>query len=145
VTHSTIARALLALLCGLQGAGTLAVDLNRTHATNPSWPQHARFHLVWQAISYALLSMIETALILIRGPFQNQRFYLAAALAAIPMLSFFTASISRSIYGGALLNADGIAPVRISIFNITLQIDLNLTAEIVALLFLVAIVALFRL
>ena len=41
MTNQTIARDLLAILCCLQGLTTLAIDLNRTHATNPEWPGHA--------------------------------------------------------------------------------------------------------
>ena len=92
MTHSAIARGLLSLLCGAQGVATLAIDLNRTHATNPQWTSHARFHLVWQAISYALLSLLEVALILMPGPIRDQRFYLAAILASIPMLEQYHAS-----------------------------------------------------
>jgi hypothetical protein len=100
MTHSETARRMLAILCGAQGFGALAVDLNRTHATNPQWPRHARFHLVWQATSYALLSLLETALILAPGPFRVQRFYLAAVLASIPMLSCLAAFAWRKSYGG---------------------------------------------
>lgn len=100
MTHSAIARDLLALLCGMQGSATLAIDLNRTHATNPLWPRHARFHLVWQAVSYALLSLLEIALILAPGPFLELRFYLAAILACIPMVSSLAAFACRKIYGG---------------------------------------------
>jgi hypothetical protein len=42
-----------------QGAGTLAFDLSRSRAANPLWLRHAHFHLVWQATSFALLSLIE--------------------------------------------------------------------------------------
>jgi hypothetical protein len=91
VTHVAIARGLLALLCGTQGVATLAIDLNRSHASNPQWPGHARFHLVWQVISYALLSLLEVALVLVAGPYREQRFYLAAILAGIPMLSCLVA------------------------------------------------------
>ena len=143
MTHASIARWMLALLCGAQGAGTLAVDLNRTHATNPQWTRHARFHLVWQAISYALLSLLEIVLILAAGPGREQRFYLAAALAAVPMLSCLAASMSRKIYGGALSDPPGIPPRTVVVFGSRLQIDLNLAVEAVALLVLLAILALF--
>jgi hypothetical protein len=144
VTHLEIARGLLALLCGAQGAATLAIDLNRTHATNPQWPKHARFHLVWQAISYALLSLLEIALVLIPGPLREQRFYLAAILASIPMLSCLAAFVFRKMYGGALSDPNGIQPVRVAAFGSELHIDLSLTAEVAALLLLLAIVAVFR-
>ncbi|MGA2086480.1 MAG: hypothetical protein ABSG60_13280 [Terracidiphilus sp.] len=144
MTHVAIARGLLALLCGTQGVATLAIDLNRSHASNPQWPGHARFHLVWQVISYALLSLLEVALVLVAGPYREQRFYLAAILACIPMLSCLAAFFSRKIYGGSLSDPNGIPPVKVMCLGLELQIDLNLVAEVVALLMLLAIVALFR-
>jgi hypothetical protein len=139
-----MARCLLALLCGAQGVGTLVIDLNRTHAANPRWTGHPRFHLVWQAVSYALLSLLEVALILMPGPLPNKRFYLAAILAGIPMLSFMAAFFSRKIYGGTLINPNGIPPMKMKWFDSEIQIDLNLATEVTALLMLMATVALFR-
>ena len=91
MTNQAIARDLLAALCLLQGLATLAIDLNRTHATNPHWPGHARFHLVWQTAAFAWLAVLEVPLVLVGGPLQEQRFYLAAILASIPMFGFFSA------------------------------------------------------
>lgn len=139
-----MARCLLALLCGAQGVGTLVIDLNRTHAANPRWTGHARFHLVWQAVSYALLSLLEVALIMMPGPLHDQRFYLAAILAGIPMLSFMTAFFSQKIYGGTLINRNGIPPTKMKWFGSEILIDLNLATEVTALLMLMATVALFR-
>jgi hypothetical protein len=144
VTHMAIARGMLAVLCGMQGAGTLAIDLNRTHATNPIWPKHARFHLVWQAMSYAALSLLEIVLILVPGPIQVERFYLAATLACILMLSFLAAFVWRKTYGGALSDPNGIPPVKVVVRSSELHIDLNLMAELFALSMLVGIVALFK-
>jgi hypothetical protein len=144
MTHAAIARWLLAILCAAQGIGTLAIDLNRTHATNPLWPPHARFHLVWQVISYALLSLLELALLLVPEPFREQRFYLAAILAFIPMLSCLAAALSRRVYGGALFDPAGIPPLTVAVLGSKLRIDLNLAVEVLALFMLVAIIALFR-
>jgi hypothetical protein len=144
VTHSSIARGLLALLCGLQGLATLVIDLGHTHATNPEWPRHARHHVVWQVISSALLSIVELVLILGAGSFQEERFYLAAILASIPMLGFFAALIGRRIYGGALSDLNGIQPARIVVLGSELHIDISLVTEVAALLMLLAIVLLFR-
>jgi hypothetical protein len=145
MTHVALARGLLAFLSGAQGVGTLAIDLNRTHATNPQWTRHARFHLVWQAISHALLSLLEIPLVLAPGPFREQRFYATAILASIPMLSFFAAVLCRKIYGGALFDPNGILPLRLVVFGSERLIDLNLAVEVIALVMLLAIVALFRL
>jgi len=139
-----IARLLLALLCGVQGVATLAIDLNRTHATNPEWLRHARFHLVWQAVSYALLAALEVVLILAPGQLPRERFYLAAILACIPMVSCLAAFFTRKIYGGALFDANGILPLRVTAFRSVFEIDMNLAAEIVGLVVLSASVALFN-
>jgi hypothetical protein len=145
LSHATIARWLLSALCGAQGMGTLAIDLNRTHASNPLWLRHARFHLVWQAISYAMLSAVEVAMILTPGSYQEQRFYLAAILASIPMLSCVVAFVARDLYGGGLHDPNGIPPLRVVIFGSERLIDLNLAAEAAALLILASIVVLYRL
>lgn len=144
MSHLTIARGMLALLCGMQGIGTLAIDLNQTHATNPLWPRHARFHLVWQAISYALLSMLEVVLILTPGPMQAPRFYLAAILAGVPMVGFLAAFVCRRLYGGALSDPNGIPPMKVAFRGSERGIDLSLIVEVAALLLIAGAVALFR-
>jgi hypothetical protein len=144
MSHQAIARALLALLSAVQGLATLGVDLNRTHATNPSWTRHARFHLVWQASSYALLSVLVIVIVLIPGPCATGRFYLSAALVSVPILGCFSAFLTRKLYGGALFDPNGIPPVTIRFFAKARQIDMNLATEIVALGMLSGIVAIFR-
>jgi hypothetical protein len=139
--HPLIARLLLSLLCLIQGIATLSIDLNRTHATNPLWPRHARFHLVWQTFSTVLFCAAEIAIVWWKGPFEQQRFYLAALLASLPLLAFLIALASRAIYGGALSDPNGIPPVRLTILRRTLHIDVNLAAVLVGLL--VVMVAVF--
>ncbi len=144
MTNQVIARDLLASPCFVQGLATLAIDLNRTHATNSDWPGHARFHLVWQAATYAWLALFEIVLVLANGPFQEQRLYLAAILAGIPMLSFFAALIWLRKYRGALSDPNGIRPVIIAARGSVFRIDLNLVTEAGGLLALAAIVTLYR-
>jgi hypothetical protein len=144
VTNQAIARGLLAAFCCLQGLATLVIDLNRTHATNPEWPGHARFHLVWQAAAFAWLALLEVVLVLAAGPYQEQRFYLAAILAGIPMLGFFAALIGRSLYRGALSDTNGVPPATIAVRGSNLRIDLNLVAEVGGVMALAAIIALYR-
>ena len=143
MTHSAMARFLLALLCGEQVVGSLVVDLNRSNAANPQWPGPARFYLVWQVVSYAMLSLLEVALILRPGPLPNQRFYLAAILAGIPMIGCMVAYLFRKIYGGTLINPNGIPPMEIAWFGSDIPIDLNLATEVTALPMLMGTVALY--
>ena len=144
MTHQAIARDLLTILCCLQGLATLAIDLNRPHATNPEWPGHARFHLVWQVATIAGLALLEVVLVLASCLFQEQRFYLATVLAGIPMLSFFASFIAHGIYNGTLSDPNGMQPLKITALGSTLRIDLNLVAELCGLLALAAIIALYR-
>lgn len=92
MTHITAARGLLALLCAVQGLATIVIDLSRTHASNPLWVGHARFHVVWQTTTVALMAMFEVMLIFVPGPFRDQQFYIAATLAGLPMLAFLPPS-----------------------------------------------------
>lgn len=144
MNHQVIARALLAFLCACQGIATLLIDLNRTHATNPEWTGHARFHLVWQDFTVFLMSALEIALVFWPGPYGEQRFYLAAALTCIPMLAFSLAFWGRRMFDGTLSDPNGIPPVRLAIFARILEIDLNLSAEIAALIVVGVIVAIYR-
>ncbi len=142
--HHAVARFSLAVFCGLQGAGTVAIDMNHTHATHPQWPGHARFHVVWQTATVAALSLLETALILVRGPFEEQRVYLAAILAGLPMLGFFIALSLRGLYGGSLSDPGGVPPLIVAVRGSEFRLDLNVVAEVGAIAVLVAIVALYR-
>ena len=142
--HRIVARVLLSFVCALQGVATLAIDLNRTHATNPLWVKHARFHVVWQTVSVFILSAIEVALVWCRGPWMEQSFFLAMILAGVPMLGFLGAFAFRNAYGGALSDPNGIPPLRLAIAGKMLHVDMNLAAELVALFALGAIFAIYR-
>jgi hypothetical protein len=53
-----LARILLTLVTIGYGFVTVLADFNNTHATNPKWTPHARFHVVWQISSYVGLGLI---------------------------------------------------------------------------------------
>ncbi|HEX4650269.1 MAG TPA: hypothetical protein VH250_02080 [Granulicella sp.] len=141
--HRFAACVLLTGLCGIQGLATLAIDLHRSHATNPHWPGHARFHVVWQSMNVALLSALEVGLIWWPGPYAAQRFYLAVVLASVSCFGFLLALLGRRLYGGTLSDPNGIPSARIAIAGRTLSIDLNLAAILAALFTLAAIVGIY--
>ena len=142
--HTIIARAMLAVFCGLQGAATAVIDLGRTHATHPGWLGHARFHVVWQTVNVVLLSLFEIALVLVPGPFPTLRFEIAVILCGAPVLGFFIALLTRRLYGGTLSDPHGMSPWVVRVLGTQHQIDLNVVTEMVALASLASIAALYR-
>jgi len=108
-TH-LLARILLTVATLGYGLVTIKADFNATHATNPLWTPHARFHVVWQILSYAGVGLIALGLIWIAGPLETERLYLAGALAAAMYGGFFGALFARPIYGGTLFDENGYRP-----------------------------------
>ena len=69
----------------MYGVVPLFADLNRTHATNPAWTAHARFHVVTQVLT-------------------------TTAVAAISLWLLWSPAIERSLgicLAGALSDAEG--------------------------------------
>ena len=103
-------------------------DFNKTHATNPKWLPHARYHVVWQVSSYICMALI--ALYLIWGSadaFGLAGLWLAAGLAASAYIGFYAAAITKPIYGGAQYDANGVLPVNVPIGRKRIAFDVNMT------------------
>jgi len=132
-----IARILLALATIGYGVITVKADFNRTHATNPDWTPHARFHVVWQITSYVGFGLLAQALIWLPGAYAVERLYLAAVFAAVVYGAFFIALATMSIYGGSTFDRNGYPPFTVRIGRPRLM-DVNVTAFSVMTVFLVA-------
>jgi hypothetical protein len=124
---------------------TVVADLNKTHASNPLWTPHARFHLVWQVLSYSGIALVALYLIWVNGPSQIERLYLAAALGVAVYAGFFEAVFTRPLYGGGLFDTNGypsfqapIGPkswlwdVNVTIFTVTSAILLAAIFAVIA-------------
>lgn len=116
----------------LQSAGILMAcvipafaDLNATHATNPSWGPHARFHVVWQTLSYLLIAPVALYLLWGADLSQSTRATLAGALALAVLGGFFAATFARTRYGGALADPNGYRPRHLRIVRRDVAVDLN--------------------
>lgn len=120
------------------GLVTIKADFNATHATNPLWTPHARFHVVWQILSYAGVGLIALGLIWIAGPLEIERLYLAGALAAAMYIGFFAALVARPIYGGVLYDENGYLPFQPPLMPAGWRWDVNVTAFTLMTAFLVA-------
>jgi hypothetical protein len=102
-------------------------DSNNTHATNPGWDPHARFHVVWQVSSYVYVAALALFLIWTAG-LDTWPLWQATLLAAFVYGGFWTAVLFRPAYGGTLVSK--INPVPAFNWNIggrTLQTDANVT------------------
>lgn len=89
------------------------------------------------------MSALEVALIWWPGPWEEPRFFLAAILTSLPLLAFLIAVITRKAYGGTTYDANGIPPVRVTMFSRACSVELNLVVIVTALLTLAAILAIY--
>jgi hypothetical protein len=145
MTFEFVARFTVSAIAAGQGIAPLFIDLNRTHATNPLWPGHARFHVVWQAFTVLPMSAVAVALLWWPGTPMKERFYIAVLLTATCLIGFLVAVASRQFYCGALHDPNGIQPVRLRLGSRDIAIDMNLAIVAVACVLLIGAVILFRL
>jgi hypothetical protein len=143
MSASFLARLMVTAVAAGQGITPLFIDLNRTHATNPLWPGHARFHVVWQTVGFFFLGVIGVTLIWLPSPESRLLFYLAALLTASPMLSFLVAMFSLRAYDGTLHDPNGIQPVRIRIGTTVREFDMNAVLVIVGMAIVLSAVLVF--
>ncbi len=142
--HQAVAKWALAGVCVVQGLATPLLDLNRTHATNPEWPRHARFHVVWQTFGVVLLSAVEMALIFGGWFGGDGGFYLAALLASLSPVAFLVTVMVRRMFGGKLSDANGIQPALLRLGGRVVRVDMNLVAAVVALVSVGVMVVIYR-
>jgi hypothetical protein len=140
----TVARILLTLSVLGYAAGTVKADFNKTHATNPAWTPHARFHVVWQILSYSGIGLIALYLIWSGGPNAFEHLIVAAALAVAIYGAFFATVLSRPVYQGSLYDQNGYLPFQPPFGPKHWRWDVNVTAfTVLSAILLAAILALF--
>ncbi len=121
-------------------------DFNKTHATNPKWLPHARYHVVWQVMSYICMALI--ALYLIWGSadaFGLAGLWLAACLAASAYIGFFAAALAKPLYGGAQYDQNGVLPVHVPVGGKRVAFDVNMTVfTLMSVLLVIAMICLMQ-
>ncbi len=133
-----LARILLTLVTLGYGFATILADFNKTHATNPKWTPHARFHVVWQISSYAGFGLLALALLWWPGPYALERLYLVAIIGAIVYAAFFIAVFAMPVYGGAAYDDNGYQPFAAPVPIVARAWDVNITIFCVQVVLLVA-------
>ena len=125
--HILLARILFTVTTAGWAIATVIADFNKTHATNPKWTPHARFHVVWQISSYVGFGLLALALIWLPGPYPVERLYLVAIMGGIVYAAFFVAVFAMPIYGGAAYDANGYKPFAAPVPLIAKKWDVNIT------------------
>jgi hypothetical protein len=112
----------------------LIADLSRSHAANPGWPGHARFHVVAQVLTSSSAGAV--VLFLLWGGLLPLK--LAVCLSMMISLcvlgSFFAAALCAPLYGGAVRAPSGVASTRIrgvdgNVLNFSLALALLLAGR----------------
>jgi hypothetical protein len=134
--HLLLARILLTVMTAGYALATVIADFNATHATNPKWTGHARFHVVWQISSYVGFGLLAVALIWWPGPLALERLYLVAIMGAIVYAAFFIALLTMPVYGGAAYDDNGYQPFPAPVPLFAKAWDVNTTVFCVQLILL---------
>jgi hypothetical protein len=125
-TDNLLARVLLTLVTLGYSVVPAFADFNKTHATNPLWTPHARFHVVWQVSSYCGIALIALFLIWTAGP--AAKLWLAVGLAAAMFGGFFATVFAMPRFGGTLADTNGVPPLgTVNLGGQRIALDANLT------------------
>ena len=125
--HLLLARILFTVMTAGYAVATVIADFNATHATNPEWTPHARFHVVWQITSYVGFGLFALVLIWWPGPLAVERLYLAAIMGAIVYAAFFIAIVAMPLYGGSAYDDNGYQPFAAPLPLFAKRWDANIT------------------
>jgi hypothetical protein len=102
-------------------------DSNNTHATNPSWTGHARYHVVWQVSSYVYVAVLMLCLIWIPAT-DIRLLWIVAITAACMYAGFWTAYVSRPAYGGWLVDkVNGVPDFKWNLLGRRFSTDANVS------------------
>ena len=121
-----ISKVLLTVICIGFGTLTPLIDFNESHATNPLWTGHARFHLVWQVNAMILTSVLSIALLWFFYSVTNH--LIVILLNYLWIFSFYATVFGLKLFDGELNDINGVPPVLITVFGQDYEIDRNIQA-----------------
>jgi len=102
-TRAVAAVQVLLTVTAFEFFGPIVRDFNASHALNPTWVGHARFHLVW-LLGFMLLSGVANIyLVWFRRPFDVRNLWLSLAWQCCNLGGFWIACLLVPIYGGLII------------------------------------------
>lgn len=105
-----ISRILITIATLVYGVIPLLVDLSETHAFHPDWPPHARFHMVWLLGTNSSLAILALYLMWLSNLEAAIRMRIAAVIGLCVLGGFVISTLTRKLYGGALVDRVGGVP-----------------------------------
>jgi len=121
-----ISKVLLTLICIGLGTLTPLIDFNESHATNPLWTGHARFHLVWQVNAMIITALLSIFLLWFFYSITNH--LIVILLNFLWVLSFYATVFGLKLFDGELNDINGVPPVLIKLLGREFEIDRNIQA-----------------
>jgi hypothetical protein len=110
-TSQLTGKILMTLATAMYGFIPPVVDFSRTHATNPLWVSHARFHVVWQVIITFFLAILGIYLLWFCKTDPQLAVNLSFILGLIVLGGFLLNVAVRKVYAGTLSDPNGVPPI----------------------------------
>jgi len=86
--------------------GPIVRDFNASHAWNPDWDAHARFHLVWQLATMGMSGVANIWLIWFPKPPEVRNLWLSVAWQATSLGGFWVSCLLMPVYEGRVTMPD---------------------------------------
>ncbi len=121
-----ISKILLTLICIGFGSITPLIDFNESHATNPLWTGHARFHLVWQVNAIIITAILSLVILWSYYSFENH--LIVILLNYLWIFSFYATFMGLKLFDGELNDINGVPPVFLNLLSKKFEVDRNVYA-----------------